>query len=426
MSDGGYKAVTVTAIVRTAGVANRTFYENFQGKEDCFLSTYDLICRNAARRVLAAQQPKQGLQARIAAGTHALMGAIADNPQAAHFALIAARDVKAAFARTRHTTGLFEAIVTEGFTTTPGSIGLPPSIAKGIVAGYNHVATSHLLDRAEGDLIPESGEISSWALSLGTGATGKVFASPLAAEPPRHPAARGGAGDGRYPHDDEREAILHAVAIIAAGEGYGALTLARIRTSVGTSKRSFDEQFASMNDCFLAALELRSSRIHAAPSPSALATTSWPDLVCRTLAAVCDELTKDPMLSRLLFFELPHAGLDGTRWHIEFIARLSASLFAGAPPHTSSSELSSEASVAAVWELLQANAIRNPTQQFSHLIGPAAYLVLAPAIGAEAAMTAVRADQAARAALEPLPRTRLRGSRPRARARAGSRAQAPG
>jgi AcrR family transcriptional regulator len=384
--------MTVTAIARTAGVANRTFYENFQGKEDCFLSTYDLISRNAARGVLAAQRSKRGPQAKITAGTHAFMGAVADNLEAAHFALIAALGVKAAFARTRHTTGLFEAIVTEGFITAPDSIGLPPSIAKGIVAGFNHVATSHLLSRSEGDLAHGGGEMSNWALSLGTGAPGQRLASPRAVESLRDPAAVAGAADGRYPHGNEREAILLAVATLAADEGYGALNLAHVRSSVGTSRRSFDEQFVSMNGCFLAALDLRSSRILAAPSAAALATTCWPELVCRTLAAICDELTRDPMLSRLLFFELPHAGLDGTRWHYEFIAHLSASLFAGAPAHMSSAELSSEASVAAVWELLQAGAIRNPAQQFSHLIGPAAYLVLAPAIGAEAAVAAVGAD----------------------------------
>jgi AcrR family transcriptional regulator len=234
--------------------------------------------------------------------------------------------------------------------------------------------------------------MSSWALALGTGATGQMFASPQASEPIRHPAARTEGPDRRYPHGDEREAILLAVATLAADEGYEALNLGRIRSSVGTSKRSFDEQFASINGCFLAALDLRSSRILASPSAAALATTSWPELVCRTLAALCDELTRDPLLSRLLFFELSHAGPEGTRWHSEFIAQLSASLFAGAPPHLSSSELPSEASVAAVWELLQAGAIENPGQQFSHLIGTAAYLVLAPAIGAEAAIAAVRAD----------------------------------
>ena len=393
MNSGGFKKLTVTGIARTAGVANRTFYENFRGKEDCFLSTYDLIARGAAREVLTAQHLERGPEAKITAGIHAFMGVVAANPKAAHFVLIAALDVKAAFARTHHTTGLFEAIVTEGFATTPASIGLPPSLAKGMVAGFKHVATSHMLNRAEGDLIPESGEISSWALSLGTGATSQMFASPRAAKPIRLPAISPGEPDGRYPFGDEREAILLAVATLAAGEGYGALTLARIRSSVGTSRRSFDEQFASMNGCFLAALGIRSSRILAAPTAAALATTSWPELVCRTLAALCDELTRDPMLSRLLFFELAHAGPEGTRWHSEFITHLSASLFVGAPPHMGSSELSSEASVAGVWELFQAAAIRDPGQQFSHLIGPAAYLVLAPEIGAEAAIAAVQNDR---------------------------------
>src|SRR5215204_7200183 len=64
VSEVGYGGLTVTGIARTAGVANRTFYENFPGKEDCFLATYDLIVRNAAREVLAAHQREEEARAK--------------------------------------------------------------------------------------------------------------------------------------------------------------------------------------------------------------------------------------------------------------------------------------------------------------------------------------------------------------------------
>ena len=35
----GYEAVTVRGLTRTAGVSSRTFYERFEGKEECFLET---------------------------------------------------------------------------------------------------------------------------------------------------------------------------------------------------------------------------------------------------------------------------------------------------------------------------------------------------------------------------------------------------
>ena len=39
--DKGYRAVTVADIVRRAGIARNTFYDNFSSKEDCFLATQD-------------------------------------------------------------------------------------------------------------------------------------------------------------------------------------------------------------------------------------------------------------------------------------------------------------------------------------------------------------------------------------------------
>ena len=41
MAEGGYPATTVADVTERAGVSRKTFYEHFQGKEDCFLAAYD-------------------------------------------------------------------------------------------------------------------------------------------------------------------------------------------------------------------------------------------------------------------------------------------------------------------------------------------------------------------------------------------------
>src|SRR5215204_1137853 len=97
---GGFRHLTVTGIARTAGVANHTFYENFHGKEDCFLATYDLIVRTAAREVLAAQHRESDLQTKVTAGVLAFLHGVAENPKAAHLALVDASEVEAALERT--------------------------------------------------------------------------------------------------------------------------------------------------------------------------------------------------------------------------------------------------------------------------------------------------------------------------------------
>ena len=50
----GYRAVTVADIVRRAGIARNTFYENFSSKEDCFLAAQDYAVEEALRRVVEA------------------------------------------------------------------------------------------------------------------------------------------------------------------------------------------------------------------------------------------------------------------------------------------------------------------------------------------------------------------------------------
>src|SRR5882672_7354904 len=64
----GYRAVTVADIVRRAGIARNTFYENFSSKEHCFLSTQDYAVEEALSRVVDAATRVDSWQARVRAG----------------------------------------------------------------------------------------------------------------------------------------------------------------------------------------------------------------------------------------------------------------------------------------------------------------------------------------------------------------------
>jgi AcrR family transcriptional regulator len=171
---GGFGALTVTGLARTAGVANRTFYENFETKEECFLATYDLIVRNAAREVLAAQHRKTDLQSRVSAGVVAFLHTVDENPDAARLALLEAPEVEATVERTRRTTGLFEALVVECFAVATPATDLPPPVARGIVSGIGHCARSHLLSGARRDSILAARELTGWVLAVGTDAANHI------------------------------------------------------------------------------------------------------------------------------------------------------------------------------------------------------------------------------------------------------------
>src|ERR1700710_1829284 len=56
----GYERTSVKQVVGLAGVSRRSFYEQFANKQECFLSTYDLIAIRGAGRVSGAYRAARG------------------------------------------------------------------------------------------------------------------------------------------------------------------------------------------------------------------------------------------------------------------------------------------------------------------------------------------------------------------------------
>ena len=66
VAENGYAATTIADVVSRAGVSRKTFYEHFDGKQECFLALYDagiafLQTRvSAGDRGRAARRPATG------------------------------------------------------------------------------------------------------------------------------------------------------------------------------------------------------------------------------------------------------------------------------------------------------------------------------------------------------------------------------
>ena len=84
----GYRAVTVADIVRRAGIARNTFYENFSSKQDCFLATQDYAVQEALRRVVEAATKVESWQERVDAGLAAFLGYVASDPALARTCIV--------------------------------------------------------------------------------------------------------------------------------------------------------------------------------------------------------------------------------------------------------------------------------------------------------------------------------------------------
>jgi AcrR family transcriptional regulator len=135
-ADKGYRAVTVADIVRRAGIARNTFYENFSSKEDCFLAAQDYGVEEALRRVVEAAESVESWQARVDAGLAAFLHAIASEPAFARACIVEALSAgPAAVERYERSLQSFVPLFRIGRTVSPHGERLPETLEETIVGG---------------------------------------------------------------------------------------------------------------------------------------------------------------------------------------------------------------------------------------------------------------------------------------------------
>lgn len=82
VAEKGYAATTVADVVERAGVSRRTFYEQFEDKEACFLAAYDTGLAVVFERIRGAAegQPDAGWRDRARSGVEAFLALLASEP----------------------------------------------------------------------------------------------------------------------------------------------------------------------------------------------------------------------------------------------------------------------------------------------------------------------------------------------------------
>ncbi len=395
VSERGYGAVTTRELVRLAGVSKHTFYEHFRDKEECFLCTYDLLVRRSMKLVGAAQRDCGDWRERQRLAFRAWADGIACAPRAARLALVEAFAAgPAARERMRRAEGLFATMIEQSFAAAPDTVPVSPLLLGGIVAGVHRVARAQLLAGRAHVLPGLTDELLEWVLCFRCEAAMALErldppAAPLPDGAARALSVEDGAGAG-----DDRARILDAAMRLAAEEGYGQLTIPRIRLAAGVSRKRFDAHFVDVQGCFAAALEHLSGCALAHAAAAAAAGRGWPGGLHRALHALCAYIAADPVLARLGFVEVLEPGLDGMRCRAHVIADAAAGLRASAPAGQRPSELSAEASVGAIWGIVHRHIVRGRAHELTRIAPMLSFLTLAPAIGPGRAAREILAEQA--------------------------------
>jgi AcrR family transcriptional regulator len=156
-AERGYEATSIADIVRRAGVARKTMYDNFEGKEEVFLTALDGAIEEALQRTEAGCEAAEGgWRERIEAGLAALLTYVAEQPAHARMCLIEAVSATPA-SSTRYDEAMRQFIEILR-RSVPADTGLPETIEETLVGGVAWILHQQIRRGDAGqapDLLPE-------------------------------------------------------------------------------------------------------------------------------------------------------------------------------------------------------------------------------------------------------------------------------
>jgi AcrR family transcriptional regulator len=170
-AEQGYDATKIGDIVRRAGVARKTLYDNFEGKEEVFLATFDAAVDEALQRIEADCAAVEGdWEERVQAGLAAFLRYVAEKPALARMCMIEA--LSATQAATERYEAAMQRFVDLTKRSVPQDDQLPETIEETLVGGVAWIVYQQIrrqeADKAE-DLLPE---LSEFMLAPFQGAAG--------------------------------------------------------------------------------------------------------------------------------------------------------------------------------------------------------------------------------------------------------------
>jgi AcrR family transcriptional regulator len=381
----GYQETTVADVIALAGVSRRAFYEQFANKQDCFLSTYDIVVARARKQAIEAWQRERGWSNRLHASCKALLEGVALAPKGPRLVLVDALGIgPPARARMQLAALAFEQLVTLAFQLSPDGGPVAPLSARAIVGGVRHVAFTRLLAGRERELASLADEVLDWVdayrspLAARVGAASLVSAPRLSPAPAAFLCAR-----------DKRARALGSVVHLTLDEGYATLTDAQIARFAGISTEAFHRQFASKEACFLAVLDEFVGEARATVQRSIEDSVTWPEAVRRAMAAFVGYLLAHEALVRIAFvdiFEVGPATVGRVTRSIEAVTDL---LVAEGPPPRRGPVIAAEAVTGATWAVLSGYVAGGRLARLPGLVDQLTFVVLAPYIGPKAALEAI-------------------------------------
>jgi AcrR family transcriptional regulator len=162
VAEHGYRAVTITHITKEARVSRRVFYENFEGKEECFIAAFEVVVGHVRELAEEAATEIEDWPQRAIAAARAVLSFFAAEPDLARLCLVESQAAGPAVAARFHE-AVHEVVpyLEQGRAERSGERELPPTTEESTI-GALVMLTSRKVAAGEAeqleDLLPELAE----------------------------------------------------------------------------------------------------------------------------------------------------------------------------------------------------------------------------------------------------------------------------
>lgn len=154
--------MTVADIVKRAGIARNTFYENFGSKEDCFLAAQQYAMSTALERVVAAAGEIDDWPRRVRAGLTAFLTYVGEEPALARTCMVEALTAGPASVQYyEESQQAFISLFQLGRSVSPHGGELPETLEEALIGGVFWIIYQRLAGPGPekiGELLPEMTE----------------------------------------------------------------------------------------------------------------------------------------------------------------------------------------------------------------------------------------------------------------------------
>jgi AcrR family transcriptional regulator len=150
---------------------------------------------------------------------------------------------------------------------------------------------------------------------------------------------------------NQRGRLVEAAMHVFGTRSFGEARVADVLERAAISRKTFYEQFADKEACFMAAYEAASVRVRDAVRAASRDQTNWDDSVRAGIEALLQFLASEPELARLLVVEVTGAGPSALRRRADAVRSFAAML---AQTSDEDAPLGAQVAAGGIWEVVHA------------------------------------------------------------------------